>query len=115
MSKLVYLVPLFPFIGFLLNGLFRKKLSKALTSIIGSGVILASFVVSLMIFFEVREEGFKPAVVSLFDFIKVGKLSIPFAFQVDQFGHGDKEFRTQNSEFRISMPGISGERSFLSF
>ena len=84
MSKLVYLVPLFPFIGFLLNGLFRKKLSKALTSIIGSGVILASFVVSLMIFFEVREEGFKPAVVSLFDFIKVGKLSIPFAFQVDQ-------------------------------
>ena len=74
MTKLVYLVPLFPFIGFLLNGLFRKKLSKALTSIIGSGVILASFVVSLMIFFEVREEGFKPAVVSLFDFINISSI-----------------------------------------
>ncbi|HKH61455.1 MAG TPA: NADH-quinone oxidoreductase subunit L [Flavitalea sp.] len=84
MSKLVYLVPLFPFIGFLLNGLFRRKLSKSLTAIIGSGVVLASFVVSLLIFFEVKQEGFKPIIVSLFDFISVGKLSIPFSFQVDQ-------------------------------
>src|SRR5215204_1705683 len=84
MSKLVYLVPLFPFIGFLLNGLFRRKLSKSLTAIIGSGVVLASFVVSLLIFFEVKQEGFKQIIVSLFDFISVGKLSIPFSFQVDQ-------------------------------
>src|SRR5215204_2951304 len=84
MSKLVYLVTLFPFIGFLLNGLFRRKLSKSLTAIIGSGVVLASFAVSLLIFFEVKQEGFKPIIVSLFDFISVGKLSIPFSFQVDQ-------------------------------
>jgi len=84
MSKLVYLVPLFPVIGFLLNGLFRNKLSKSLISIIGCGVILASFVVSLLIFFEVKSEGFTPVVVTLFEFINVGKLSIPFSFQVDQ-------------------------------
>ena len=84
MSKLVYLVPLFPFIGFLINGLFRRNLSKSLAGIIGSGVVLASFIVSLLIFFEVKQEGFTPVVVSLFDFISVGKLSIPFSFQVDQ-------------------------------
>lgn len=84
MSKLVYLVPLFPLIGFLLNGLFRKSLSKSLTGIIGCGSILASFIVSLLIFFEVKQDGFQPVIVSLFDFISVGKLSIPFAFQVDQ-------------------------------
>ena len=84
MSKLVYLVPLLPFIGFLVNGLFRKQLSKGLTGIIGSGVILASFIISLLLFFEARHEGFKPLVISYFDFISVGKLSIPFAFQVDQ-------------------------------
>jgi NADH-quinone oxidoreductase subunit L len=84
MSRLVYLVPLFPLIGFLLNGLFRKKLAKPLTGIIGSGTILASFIVSLLIFFEVKQEGFKSVIVSLFDFINVGKLSIPFSFQVDQ-------------------------------
>jgi NADH-quinone oxidoreductase subunit L len=54
------------------------------TGIIGSGVILASFVVSVLIFLDVRKEGFEPVVVNLFDFIHAGGLSIPFAFQVDQ-------------------------------
>jgi NADH-quinone oxidoreductase subunit L len=84
MTQLVWLVPAFPLAGFLLNGLFRNQLSKSLTGIIGSGVVLAAFVVSLLIFGEVRHEGFQPAVITLFDFITVGKLSIPFAFQVDQ-------------------------------
>ena len=84
MIKFVYLVPLFPFIGFLLNGLLRKKLSKSLISIIGCGSVLASFVVSLLIFFEVRDPTFQSTVINLFDFINVGSLKIPFAFQVDQ-------------------------------
>jgi len=84
MSKLVYLVPLFPLAGFLLNGLLRKSLSKSLTGIIGSGVILASFIVSLLIFLDVRKEGFEPVVINFFDFIHAGGLAIPFAFQVDQ-------------------------------
>ncbi|WP_336518067.1 NADH-quinone oxidoreductase subunit L [Pollutibacter soli] len=84
MSKLIYLVPLFPLLGFLINGLGRKYLSKSLVSIIGSGTILASFIVSLMIFFEVKAPGFAPQVVTLFDFIDVAKLKISFAFQVDQ-------------------------------
>lgn len=41
MSKLVYLVPLFPLLGFLVNGLFRKSLSKSMIGIIGSGAMLA--------------------------------------------------------------------------
>jgi NADH-quinone oxidoreductase subunit L len=57
MSKLVYLVPLFPLLGFLVNGLFRKSLSKQLIGIIGSGAMLASFVVSLLIFFDVKNGG----------------------------------------------------------
>ncbi|HTS43314.1 MAG TPA: proton-conducting transporter membrane subunit, partial [Puia sp.] len=84
MTNLVYLVPLFPLIGFLINGLFRKFLSKPLTGIIGCAVILASFIVSLMIFFEVREESFQATVINYFDFIHAGGLSISFAFQVDQ-------------------------------
>src|SRR5579871_4138499 len=84
MSKLVYLVPLFPLIGFLINGLFRKSLSKSLTGIIGCGTILASFIVSLTIFSDTRKAGFDTVVVNLFNFIHVGSLKIPFAFQVDQ-------------------------------
>lgn len=82
MSKLVYLVPLFPLAGFLINGLGRNKLSKSLTGIIGSGVILASFIVSVVLFFDVKAG--HAGVVKLFDFISAGDLQIPFAFQVDQ-------------------------------
>ena len=84
MSNFVYLVPLFPLVGFLINGLFRKWMPKSLAGLIGSGAILASFVVSLLLFSEVRQPGFHTVVVELFTFIKAGKLIIPFAFQVDQ-------------------------------
>src|SRR5579871_3998301 len=84
MSKLVYLVPLFPLVGFLINGLFRKSLSISLTGIIGCGTILASFIVSLTIFSDTRKAGFDTVIVKLFDFINVDKLQIPFSFQVDQ-------------------------------
>ncbi|HEX8460479.1 MAG TPA: NADH-quinone oxidoreductase subunit L [Segetibacter sp.] len=84
MAKLVYLVPLFPLIGFLINGLGRKALSKSMIGLIGSGVILASFAVSLGIFFEVKQPDFHAQIVTLFDFINVPAFKIPFAFQVDQ-------------------------------
>lgn len=84
MIHLVWLVPFLPLLGFLINGLGRNFLPKSLTGVIGSGTVLAAFVISLLIFFEVRQPGFAPQVVSLFDFISVGSLHIPFAFQVDQ-------------------------------
>lgn len=84
MSKLVYLVPLFPLIGFFINGLGRRSLSKSSIGLIGSGVILASFAVSLGIFLEVKQPGFQPQIVRLFDFINIQSINIPFAFQVDQ-------------------------------
>jgi NADH-quinone oxidoreductase subunit L len=84
MTQLVWLIPVLPLAGFLLNGLFRNYLSKSLTSLIGCGVLLFAFILSLLIFGEVRQPGFQPAIVTLFDFISVGKLHIPFSFQVDQ-------------------------------
>ncbi len=82
MSKLVYLVPLFPLLGFLVNGLGRKSLSKPLIGMIGSGSVLASFIVSVLVFFDVKANG--GTVVTLFDFIKADGFTIPFAFQADQ-------------------------------
>jgi NADH-quinone oxidoreductase subunit L len=83
-SQLVYLVPLFPLIGFLINGLFWKRMPKSLGGIIGSLAVLASFCVALGIFFEVKSPSFQgPVVVNLFSFIQSGKLNVPFAFQVD--------------------------------
>jgi NADH-quinone oxidoreductase subunit L len=84
MAQLVWLIPVLPLVGFLLTGLFRNYLSKSLTSIIGCGTILVAFVVSALIFGEVSKAGAEPVTVTLFDFISVGKLQIPFGFLVDQ-------------------------------
>ncbi|MFT4093006.1 MAG: NADH-quinone oxidoreductase subunit L, partial [Niabella sp.] len=76
------LIPLLPLAGFLINGLLRNYLSKGLTGIIGSGSILGSFILSLLVFMQVKTG--HTAIVEYFDFISVGKLHIPFAFQADQ-------------------------------
>jgi NADH-quinone oxidoreductase subunit L len=83
MSNYIFLVPLFPLIGFLINGLFRKSIPKPVAGLIGSGMILASFIISALIFLQVKQEGFQPLTVTLFQFIHAGNLSIPFAFLVD--------------------------------
>ncbi|MFZ9718426.1 MAG: NADH-quinone oxidoreductase subunit L [Chitinophagaceae bacterium] len=83
MTNLVSLVPLFPLLGFLINGLARNYVSKTLAAFIGSAMIFASFVLSVLIFNEVRSGDGAATVVSLFDFINTGGLRIDFAFQVD--------------------------------
>ena len=82
MLDYVYLIPLFPLLGFLINGIFWKSMPKQAGGILASLMILASFCVSLGIFFEVKNGGGGTRV--LFDFIDSGKLHIPFSFQVDE-------------------------------
>jgi len=79
--ELSYLVPLFPLIGFLIIGLGRRYLSKSLTGIIGNGVILASFLVSVWIFLQVKDGNH--GTIEYFNFISAGTLKVPFAFQID--------------------------------
>ncbi|MCE3280255.1 MAG: nuoL [Bacteroidetes bacterium] len=83
MIKLIWLVPLLPLIGFLIIGLFGKKLSKSLVGIIGSGVVLGAFGVSLGIFLQLAEGAEQSTTIDLFNWISAGKLSIPFSFLVD--------------------------------
>jgi len=80
--QIVWLIPFLPLIGFLINGLGRTKLSKSLTGIIGSGVILASFLISVFVFFQVKSGN--THVAHYFDFINTGSLKIGFDFQIDQ-------------------------------
>jgi NADH-quinone oxidoreductase subunit L len=94
MKNLILLIPLLPFIGFLINGLGRKYLSKGIVGLIGSGTVLASFIASIMVFFRLDELTGKQLtknarivtepIVTYFDFINIPSLKIPFAFQIDQ-------------------------------
>jgi NADH-quinone oxidoreductase subunit L len=83
MIKLISLVPLFPLIGFLINGFMGKKMSKGLSGAIACISVLASFIVSVLIFMEVNSSAQKSNVVELFSWINSDTLKIPFAFLVD--------------------------------
>lgn len=83
MIKLIGLVPLFPLIGFLINGFFGKKMSKGMSGGIACVSVLASFVVSVLIFMEVQASAQKSHVVDLFSWINSDSLKIPFSFLVD--------------------------------
>ncbi|MEO6233402.1 MAG: NADH-quinone oxidoreductase subunit L [Ferruginibacter sp.] len=80
--QIVWLIPVLPLIGFLINGLGRKSLSKSLAGIVGSGVILGSFLISLFVFFSVKDGN--THVAHYFDFINITKLKVGFDFQIDQ-------------------------------
>jgi NADH-quinone oxidoreductase subunit L len=83
MINLVWLVPLFPLIGFIVIGLGRNLLPKTVAGIIGSLTILLSFAVSIGIFFELQGSAEKTFVIPLFDWIRAGNLLVPFSFQID--------------------------------
>jgi NADH-quinone oxidoreductase subunit L len=83
MIKLIALVPLFPLIGFVINGFFGKKISKGLSGGIASLSIFASFIVSLLAFMELQGSSQKENVVNVFSWINSDTLRIPFEFLVD--------------------------------
>ena len=84
MFNLIALVPLFPLIGFIINGFFGKKLSKGLSGAIATLSVLASFIVSLIIFIQLKEATGKPQIiVNLFSWINSDTLQIPFEFLID--------------------------------
>lgn len=83
MIKLIPLVPLFPLLGFLVNGFFGKKLSKSLSGSIASIAVLASFIVSVLAFIELNGSTNKSNVIDVFSWINAGDLKIPFQFLYD--------------------------------
>jgi NADH-quinone oxidoreductase subunit L len=83
MEQLVKLIPLFPLLGFAIIGLANRNLSKTATGIIATGAVLASFVVSAMIFMSRMGHEAAPATVTLFDWISTGNFSAKMSFLVD--------------------------------
>lgn len=88
--SLIALIPLVPLIGFLINGLGFRKIPKNIVSIVGVGASFISFLLVAYTFDYGSTNGafggesFQPITVTLFDWITVGDLNIPFAFQIDQ-------------------------------
>jgi NADH-quinone oxidoreductase subunit L len=81
MKTIIGLIVLWPLVGFLLNGLGRNIWSKKTIAIQATGYIFASFIFSVLAFWNVQEQG--AIVVHYFDFINTSTVKIPFDFRVD--------------------------------
>ena len=82
--ELVWLIPLLPLMGFIINGLGRKSISKKIAGFIGSGVILISFILSVFVFLQIKNSGAVIPTIHYFDFINMISLRIGFDFKIDQ-------------------------------
>jgi NADH-quinone oxidoreductase subunit L len=81
MKIIIGFIVLWPLVGFLLNGLGRNIWSKKTVATQATGYIFASFVFSLLAFWNVQEQG--AITVHYFDFINTSTVKIPFDFRVD--------------------------------
>ena len=79
--SLAVLIPLFPLIGFLINGIGFRRVPKSLVGIIGSAAALASFACALSLFTSFSGQ---PEIAHVFDWITIGDLNIAMSFQIDQ-------------------------------
>ena len=86
-SQWVWLAVALPLAGFLVNGALalRRAPATRAVSIVGPGVLLGAFGVSLGIFFGLLgQPPHQPHVVRLWSWMPVGALQVDLAFQVDQ-------------------------------
>ena len=80
-TNLVWLIPVLPLIGFIINALGRNTLSRSASGLIGSSVILASFILSVLVFLHVKDAGSFNQ--HYFDFIHISQVNLGFDFKVD--------------------------------
>ena len=83
MENLVYAIVLLPLIGFVINGLFGKRLPKALVGGLATLVVFAAFLISVSIFIGFPADG-TPVIVKAFEWFTIGGIQVNFGFQLDQ-------------------------------
>jgi NADH-quinone oxidoreductase subunit L len=82
MMNFIWLVPLFPLAGFFFIGLNYKHLPVKISGWLGSAMVFASFLISLIIFIELLN-GTPSQSIILFDWIKAGGINFPVEFLID--------------------------------
>lgn len=83
-NLVVTLIVLLPFIGFIINGLGFRRLSKGLAGIVGTLAVMGSFLLSLYTFNYFLNNGSQPFTVTAFEWMAVGDFRVAFSFLIDQ-------------------------------
>ena len=85
MTDFLFLVPLLPLAGFLINGLLIGRLPRFLISLVACGSIGLSFLLSIVLFFDLRamEPTARVITQKLFPWISVGNFYVDLGFLLD--------------------------------
>lgn len=76
-------IPVFPLIGFFLNLLLGKRISKLGTCLIANLAVFLSFIWSLVWFFKIHDYPEQRITLLFFDWITVGQFRMPVEFVLD--------------------------------
>ena len=80
---MAWLVPALPLLGFLITGIGYKRLKHNQAGIIASVMVVLSFLVSAALYFVLQSAGKDSATVTLFNWMAIGDMNIPFALLID--------------------------------
>ncbi len=85
MSDYLFLIPLFPLIGFITNGLLIGRLPRPVISFVGCSTVFLSFALSVMVFFELKAmpAGLRVIEQVLFSWIPSGSLDVNVGLLLD--------------------------------
>jgi NADH-quinone oxidoreductase subunit L len=83
MQNLIPLIIVFPLLGLFINVVAGKRLGDPWAGIIASFASGLAFVIAVLQFIGLLTTNFAPQVVTLADWIVIGELHIPWAFQID--------------------------------
>jgi NADH-quinone oxidoreductase subunit L len=117
MAMVATWILLFPLAGFLFVMLMGRHLSERQVGVVGTGVVSASFVVSVISFFLLLHQSSREVTVTLFDWLSVGTLHVPAALLVDPLSVTMCLFVTGISALihLYSIGYMHGERDFRKF
>jgi NADH-quinone oxidoreductase subunit L len=79
----LWLIPALPFVGFLINGIFGRKLPKMLINLVAVGSVVLSFLLVLMVGLN-SDWGAHPVRVSYFTWIGIGPFTVGWDYMVDK-------------------------------
>ncbi|MBL0342871.1 MAG: NADH-quinone oxidoreductase subunit L [Bacteroidetes bacterium] len=84
MNNLLWLIPVLPLAGFLINGLANKRLPVNVSGWIASLTVFGSFVISLNLFVQLTQSPDAVFQADYFQWLKAGAFELNFGFLVDR-------------------------------
>jgi NADH-quinone oxidoreductase subunit L len=82
-SDMLLLIPLFPFLGFLVNASVGRRLTKGVSGAVACGAVIASLVVSLISVFRLAGLADDAVITDVYNWIASGDLSVGFTLRLD--------------------------------